>query len=148
MNQLADTFFRERVIFFQHGFQEIAGAAPVDIRDNARQLDVPAFQHLLEAVQFPAALPNEALAVPRHFPQLALLPAGDVACADEPVFQQVGNPFGIPDVGLAAGDVLDVPGIGDDDIEAEKLEDVVKRFPVGTSAFHGNHLALAIEQPF
>jgi len=49
---------------------------------------------------------------------------------------------------LAPRDVLDVSGIGNDDIEAEKLEDVVERFPVGTCALHGNHLALAIEQPF
>lgn len=105
------------------------------------------FQHIVDG-NFPAAFSDEALAVPRHLPQLALLPAGDVAGADEPVPQKVSNPFGIHDVGLAARDVLDVSGIRDNDIESEELKDVVEWFPVGTGALHSDDLAPAVEQPF
>ncbi|MHB8460407.1 MAG: hypothetical protein ACYDAK_11375 [Candidatus Limnocylindrales bacterium] len=47
--------------------------------------------------------------------------------------EQVGDPLGIPDVGLAAGDGLDVGRVDDEELEGV-LEDVVDRLPERTGA--------------
>jgi hypothetical protein len=51
------------------------------------------------------------------------------------VAEQVADPLGVPHVGLAAGDRLDVVGVADDQLEVA-LEDRVDRLPVDPGALH------------
>jgi hypothetical protein len=54
---------------------------------------------------------------------------------DEAVAQEVGDPFGIAHVGLAAGDRLDVSRVGDHEREVA-LEHVVDGLREGAGALH------------
>ena len=60
--------------------------------------------------------------------------------------QKIGNPHGVVDVGLAAGDVLDVLGIGQDQFEAA-LQNVPDRPPVDTGRFHREMCAAVETEP-
>src|SRR5215468_4942491 len=59
----------------------------------------------------------------------------DVTRLQQAVAQQVCDPLGIFDIGLATRHSLDVTRIGDDQIEVT-FEDVVDRLPVNASRFH------------
>ena len=81
--------------------QKITRAHAVDVGDRAGQLDVRAFQHLLQAVQLAGSVLNQALAIPNQFPQLTLVLGRYVARLQQPVLEQVRNPLGIFDVCLS-----------------------------------------------
>jgi hypothetical protein len=49
--------------------------------------------------------------------------------------QQIGNPFRVLHVGLAAWDLLHVLGVGDYQFE-RSFEDSENGFPINTRAFH------------
>jgi hypothetical protein len=53
------------------------------------------------------------------------------------VLEQLGDPLAVLDVGLAAGDLLDVRRVDQPDREAV-LEDVEDRLPVDPGRLHGH----------
>jgi hypothetical protein len=62
------------------------------------------------------------------------------------VAQQVRDPLGIFDIGLATRHGLDVTRIGDDQLEVT-FEDVVDRLPVDAGRFHGHGSTIRRCQP-
>ncbi len=54
-------------------FENIACAFPIDILDSSGKLDICAFQHLLEPVQFPGTFSDKAFAVADKFTQFTLV---------------------------------------------------------------------------
>ena len=66
--------------------------------------------------------------------------------AQQPVGQQLGDPLGVLDVGLAARHLLDVRGIDHQDSEAA-LQQVVDRLPELAGALHRDVGDLQAEQP-
>jgi hypothetical protein len=62
------------------------------------------------------------------------------------VAQQVCDPLGIFDIGLATRHGLDVTRIGDDQLEVT-FEDVVDRLPVDAGRFHGHGSTICRCQP-
>ena len=73
--------------------QQALSALTVDVRYYAAQLDVGTLQHLLQTVQLPAALFNDALTVAGQFPQLPLFPAGDEAGPQKAVLEKLRDPL-------------------------------------------------------
>src|SRR5436309_1917745 len=82
-------------------------------------------------------LADELLTGPGEVPQLLDGLRGDEAAPDEAVGQQVGDPRGVIHVALAAGNVADVPGVGEDQLEVA-LEHMPDRLPVHPARLHGD----------
>jgi hypothetical protein len=57
------------------------------------------------------------------------------------------NPLAVQDVGLLTGDVLELAGIDQVDLEAAFFQQLVDRNPVDAGGFHGHHVYLAGGQP-
>src|SRR5215467_11079402 len=70
----------------------------------------------------------------------------DVTRLQQAVAQQVCDPLGIFDIGLATRHSLDVTRIGDDQLEVT-FEDVVDRLPVNASRFHRYGRTICRRQP-
>ncbi len=58
--------------------------------------------------------------------------------AEEPDAVELTNPFTVRDVALAAGHVLEVLRVDEQDLEAARLEDFVNRDPIDARRFHGH----------
>jgi hypothetical protein len=91
-------------------------------------------------------LPHQLFAGAGEIAQLLDGGWGHEAAADETMGQEVGNPRGVVHVALAAGDVADMPGVGEDESELA-FEDLPDRFPVHARRFHGDMRAVASRQP-
>src|SRR5712691_506016 len=118
-----------------------------DIARHGAELDVGALQELLDLVNHPRALLQQAPAMARQVAQFPLRPIGDEARAQQSVSQQFRDPFGVLHVGLATRHCLDVLGIDDKQLEIESLEQVVDWPPVDAAALHGDVRYLMIKQP-
>ena len=93
------------------------------------QLDVGVLQHLLDPVGHRGPLADQLGPLPRQVAQLADRRRRDEAGREQAVLEQLGDPLGVLDVGLAAGDLLDVLGVDQDHLEAA-LQEVEDRLPV------------------
>jgi hypothetical protein len=78
---------------------------------------------------------DEGRTVAREFTQLTLGTIWDEAGAQQAMAQQVGDPLGVFDVGLAPWDRLDVLRIDDQHLEAA-FQQVVDRLPKHSRGFH------------
>src|SRR5262249_3429182 len=79
--------------------------------------------------------------VARQRAQFSQFRRRDITWLQQSVAQQVCDPFGIFDIGLATGDSLDVARVGDDQLEVT-FENVVDRLPVDASRFHRHRRAI------
>ena len=104
---------------------------------HCRQLDVRALQHLLDPVHHPGALRHQVRPLPRQVAQVPLFPAGHEAGFQQPVPQQIGQPLGVLDVGLAARHLLHVAGIDQQQLDVP-FQQIVDRLPVLAGALHGH----------
>jgi hypothetical protein len=95
----------------QHG---AAGGAQDLARDRG-ELDVGVLQHLLDPVDRPRALLDQAGAEAGQVAQGADRRLRDEAGPDQAVLQQLRQPLTVAHVGLAPGDRLDVVGVGQHD---------------------------------
>src|SRR5215218_3812392 len=114
----------------------LAGGAEHIARDVA-ELDVGVLEQLLQAVGLTRALPDERLAIAGQVAQLADRFRRHEAGAHQPVLEQLAEPLGVLDVGLAAGHVLDVLGVDEPELEVV-LEQVVDGLPVDAGGLHRN----------
>ena len=90
------------------GFEHQPPRAAQDVAGHAAQLDPSAFEGLLKAVALGRTFPNQRGPIAGQLAQLALGQVGHEARPQQAVAQEVGDPFTIPHVGLAAGHLLDV----------------------------------------
>jgi len=86
-----------------------------DVGQHRAELDVGVFQRLLQPLHVAGLLAHQLLARAQQGAHLLRRRLGHKARADQAVRQQVGQPDGVGYVGLAAGHVLDVCGIGQDE---------------------------------
>ncbi len=117
-----------------------------DVRGHVAQLDVGPFQRLLQPIDLGRSLLDQAGAVAGQFAQFPLRPVGDEAAAQQPVAQQVGQPLGVLDVGLAPRHRLDVPRVDQQQREL-LLQQVPDRLPVDPGALHRHVRAARLLQP-
>ena len=61
--------------------------------------------------------------------------------------EQVSDPLGVLDVGLATGHCLDVLSVDHQQLRSEALQHVVDRLPVDARALHGDRRDMLLIQP-
>ena len=106
-----------------------------DVGGDAGQLDVGPLQHLLDAVGHRRLLGDELGPLPRQVAQLADRLRRHEAPGQEPVGQQLGDPLGVLDVGLAPRDLPHVAGVDQRQVEPP-LQQVPDRLPVDAGRLH------------
>ena len=94
----------------EHGTPRLAH----DVGEHRGELEVGVLEGLLDALDMAGLLAHELLARPEQVAHRAGAGVGHEARADQAVGEQVGEPDRVGDVGLAAGDVLHVRGVGQD----------------------------------
>ena len=72
---------------------------------------------------------------------------GAEAPAQQPEDVQVAEPFAVGDITLAAGEILDVPRVDEDHLEAARVEDLEDRNPIDAGGFHRHVRDAAGRQP-
>ena len=93
------------------------------------------FQQLERAVLFGGQRLGQGAAEPDEVAQVADRRRRHEAWFDQTVAHQVGGPLGVLDVGLAPRHVLDVMGVGDNQLEVA-FQDGMDRLPVNPGALH------------
>ena len=106
------------------------------VRGDRVQLDPGVLQRLLDPLALAGVGLDEPFAVAGQVPQLADRRRGHEAAPQQAVFEQLGQPLGVQDVALAAGQDLHVVGVDQLQLERPLLEHVPDRFPVRAGGFH------------
>jgi hypothetical protein len=104
--------------------EHLAGALAHQITCDRRELDSGIFQHLWQAIDRAGTFFDDAGAIPGKFAPFPLESRRDKAGAKQAMLHQIGDPFGIFQVGLASGDSFEVVRIDD-----EPFQHVKDRFP-------------------
>jgi hypothetical protein len=115
-------------------------------RTRTNRANVGVLERLLQALHVPDPLAHELLARARELSQLLDGLERDEAPPDEPMRQQLREPLGVLDVGLASRHVLDVLGVGQDQLEA-LLHHVPHRLPVDPGRLHHDVRDLVEPEP-
>ena len=110
---------------------------PQHVAGDVAQLDVGVLQHLLDPVGHRGAVADQLGPLSRQVAELADLRRRDEAGREQAVLEQLRDPLGVLDVGLAAGDLLELVGVDQHDLEAA-LQEVEDRLPVDAGGLHGD----------
>jgi len=97
--------------------QDGAATLAHDLGQHRAELEVGILQRLLDALHVTGLLAHQLLAGAQQRAQFLRRRFRHKARTDQAVRQQVGQPQRVGDVGLAAGHVLDVRSIGEDQRE-------------------------------
>jgi hypothetical protein len=111
------------------------------------QFDVGILKRLLHALDVARRLAHQLLARAHQSAKLLRLRIGHETWANETVRQQIDHPFGVADVGLAAGHVLHMRGVRQHQLELAVRQDVPHRLPVDAGRLHGHMGAVVGRQP-
>src|ERR1700716_665848 len=130
-----------------HRLDHSSPAGAHDIADDRVELDIGFDQRLLDPVDMPRLLADQLLACPRQRTKLLNLLIRDKASLDQPTGQQVGDPGRVVHVGLAPGDILDVRGVRDNQLENALAEDPEHRHPIDAGRLHGHMRTPAFLKP-
>ena len=109
-----------------------------DVADDERELEVHLDERLLHPADVVPGRMHEDVTVSHEGAQGEDGPGGAKAAAQEPDTVELAQPLTVLDIALAAGDVFDVPGVDEQDLETPRFEDVVDRNPVDPGGFHGD----------
>jgi len=129
--------------------QDLACRKPAHIGDDGSELDDGVLEHGLQSVGEPCSFVNQVETVAREvaqIAQMALRRRWNEAGAQQPVAQQVRQPLGVLDIGLATGNRLDVIGIDDEDL-ALLFQQVEHRTPVRPRRLHDHRPTIRCSQP-
>ena len=118
-----------------------------DVGDDRVDFDVAVFERLLQPQNVGGALANQLLAGAKQGPQLLGRTIRDKAATDQAVSGQLGEPDRIVHVGLAAGHVLHMRGVGQQQLELAIREDMPDRLPIDAGGFHGRERASLLRKP-
>ena len=94
------------------------------------ELDAGVLQGLLDALALGGMGLDQPLAIPGQVAQLADRGRGHEAAPQQPMLQQLCQPGSVADIGLAAGQDLDVAGVDQQQLEACLLEHLPDRLPI------------------
>jgi len=73
--------------------------------------------------------------------------SGAEGALEEAVSVELLDPLAVEDIGLAAGDVLDVSGVDEEDLKTAFIEDFKDGDPVDTSGLHGHGVDATGQEP-
>jgi hypothetical protein len=130
----------------EQGAQDLPPRDAQHVAGHAAQLEVAPFERLVQPIHFRAPRPDQGHPVPGELPQLPRGALGHEARPEQPMTQQVRQPFAVPHVRLAAGHRLDMLGI-DQQQRERPFQHVVERLPVHARALHGHVRTLPGRQP-
>ena len=116
------------------------------VAGDAGQLDVGVLQHLVDAVDHRRPVADQFGPLPGQLAEFTDRGRRDEAGGEQAVLEQLGDPLGILDVGLAAGDGLESLGVDQHDRHAT-FQDVEDRLPVHAGRFHGGLADALFLQP-
>jgi hypothetical protein len=102
---------------------------------------------LLQPLDMAGLLPAKLLARTHKRAQVLDDRVRNKARPDQAAGHQIGNPHGVVDVRLAAGDVLEVGGIRHNEIEITVAQNVPDRLPIDPGRLHGDMGAARRRQP-
>src|ERR671930_200215 len=119
------------------GVEEAAAGHAEDIGEHAGELEIGELERFLDAQGMAGLFADQLRPSTSEVAQLLQRRLGDETAADEAVGEEVGDPGGVVDVGLAPRDVADVHGVGEDEFEAAR-QHVPDRLPVHPCGFHGD----------
>ena len=109
-----------------------------NVADHARKQEVHLGERLLYALDRGAGGLDEDVAVAHEGAEGEERSGGAEAAAQQADTVEFAEPLTVLDVALAAGDVFDVAGVDEQDLQPAGFEDVVDRDPVDPGGFHGD----------
>jgi len=109
------------------------------------QLDSGVFQKLLQALHLTPAFPDESHARAGKVAQVAHRFRGHEGSAHQAVRTELGEPWGVGDVGFAPGQVLHVPRVDQQHVQGV-FQQVVERLPVVAGRLDHHHGDLGGQQ--
>ncbi len=124
-----------------------AGRVAVQIGDHDAQTNPAIGQHLVQAVLLGGELPDQLLPLAGHQAQLAQSGRRDERSPQEPRAGQCREPLGIPDIGLATGDILHMPGVHHLSANARRLQRRIRALPVNARALHHHAIRRQSRRP-
>ena len=101
-----------------------------DVGGHRVQFDAGVLEDLLDPLALRAVGLDQPLAVAGEIAQLANRRRRDEAAPQQPTLQQLSKPGGIADVGLAAGQDLDVAGVDQQQLQPAFLQHIPAGLPV------------------
>jgi len=101
-----------------------------DVGGHRGQCDPGVFQQLLQALPLPGPFPGDRGPRAGQVPQLADRLRWHERAADQSVRAQLRQPGRVRDIGFAARDVLDLPGVDQHHLKRGVLQQVVERLPI------------------
>ena len=129
-------------------FDHVPGRQGGDAGRHRIDLDAGVFEDLGQPLQFPGPGLDGLLAVAGQLPDRGDLLGRDETAAQQPALQQLGQPLTVFHVGLAARDVLHVPGVDQHHLQrvglAQGMED---RLPVHPGRLHRHMGDALVDQP-
>src|SRR5664279_1064984 len=117
--------------------EHIASRNSQNVSGNTRQLDPGAFKGLVQPLSLARALLNDRLAIASYFTQFANLFGWHETGTNQPVSDELRNPGGVSDVGLAARDVAQMLRVEQPALEL-RLEQRVDWLPVDAGRLHSH----------
>ena len=118
-----------------------------EVAEDVVELEVHLIQGLLHVLGVGGRLLHQALAVPEEGPDGTDRLGRAEGGAEEADGVQVLEPLAVLDVGLPAGDVLDMARVDQADLEAARLQDLVQGDPVHAGGLHGHGGDAALREP-
>ena len=117
------------------------------IADDVGELDVHQRHRLLHVLHRAALVAQQPGALASEGAQRAHLLGRAKRAAQQPEGEQLLQPLAVEHIGLAARDILHVPGVDQQDFEAAALEHLVQRDPVDPGGLHRHDLHAALLEP-
>jgi len=115
--------------------EHVTGGSAPDVRGDAVELDPGVLQRLVQPVDLTSALLDLRLAIPGQVPQLPDRLGSHEVRSQQPGLDQPAQPLGVTDIGLAAGDLLDVPRV-DQQAPERVLQDRPRQLPIHAAGLH------------
>lgn len=120
---------------FHDGLDHRPTRDPEDVAGHSPELDVGVFEGLVDAIDDRCAVSNELRPMAREVAQLTNRRRGHEAPTQQTMLEKLSDPFAILDVRLPTGNLLDVPGIDEEDLETP-LENVPDGLPEHSRGLH------------
>ena len=107
------------------------------ITDHRRQLHIGCFEHFLHTINLLSPFLDQGLGIPGQVTQFTKRSGRNKAGAKQTVLQQIGDPFGVFDVRLAAWNGFQMLSIHQKHLQMA-FQHVKDGFPVACRAFHSD----------
>jgi len=118
-----------------------------EFRDGAMYLDVHLVERLLHPLDATTAFVDEV----GHLPLQGTEPADRLRGSERPSEQTTAmkelDPLAVAEVGLSSRDVVKLPGVDENDLQAARLEELEHRDPVDVRALHGDRRHALLDEP-